>query len=154
MSERTNGTTIAPENTTGLAMTLGELKANLQHFIDDSRESAAELNNRLDEETSSRDTAITELKGLIADLVGVVEETVQAMESLATARRPDKDGKTPAGTALPTRARGEKNRELFTRLAAWARAQEYPEPPKPGGTEFNAAYDKRITAWMEKATSS
>lgn len=153
MSEHSNSTTNtqAPESVTGLAMTLGSLRSDLHHHIEDNARAHDEIQIRLSEAIEARESAHAELDAKVDQLAGLVQQAVETMAEY-TSRNPSAPAKAST-TSPPKRATQEGNKALYVRLIAWAESKGVEAPPKPKGTEFNNAYDKRIQAWIEEVGS-
>jgi len=161
VSERTpTATTTAPESTTGLAMILGEVKANLQHFIDETHGTVADLHAQVATEQSAREALtgeIATLKEIASEQLNVLNKLTAWMETLVTKQTSGKgtgDITTRDTATPPERQFKEQNREFHARLVSWARDAQKPAPPKPTGGVFPRSYDKQIAAWAEDVVSS
>lgn len=155
MSERSaTGTTTAPESNTGLAMIVGELKAEQRHHVEGTADALDEIRASQAEETAARESALADLNEILAGLRDVVQQVVDTVESLATTKKRTTRTTVGAETTIPpVRKRGENNGDYNNRLAAWAKDNDANDPPKPKGTEFKDAYDKRVQAWANANVS-
>lgn len=154
MSEKTaTATTTASESITGLAMILGELKAEQRHHIEHTGEAIEDLQTALAEETATRESAIAKTNESVAVLNDAVQHIVHIVEMIVTETQTALKSVVRVTVTPPARKRGENNGDFFKRLSTWAREQGITEPPRPKATEFVTAYDKRIAEW-EKANGS
>lgn len=149
MSEHINSTTNtqAPESVTGLAMTLGSLRSDLHHHIEDNARAHDEIQIRLSEAIEARESAHAELDAKVDQLAGLVQQAVETMAEY-TSRNPSAPAK--ASTASPPkRAAKENNKTFYGRLLAWAEQHDAAAPPKPTTGEFSNAYDTRVREWAQ-----
>lgn len=153
MSEQSNnGTTTAPESTTGIAMILGETRSELRHQAEETLRKFDELHADLAKESEEREALDVEHKAIIAGLTEVVGELTAVVESFAPRKATQLvKGKT---ATPPSRARNQSNGDYHKGLVSWAKAQSVTEPPKPKGGEFANAYNKRIAEWAEANISA
>lgn len=155
MSERNNGTTpAAADSIVGLAMTVGNMQSEQHHFAEQMLRERDEDRAALAEEIIARESENAELRDVLASMSEVVQSLVEVVERIAppqaeTVTEAVKDA--PRSITPPVRTRNESNRDFHSRLITWASEHETTEPPKPKGTEFINAYDKRVQAWIKDA---
>lgn len=144
MSEQTTTNALAIDGVIGLATGLGSLRSDLTHYIEDQARELADLRAEQVERIAALETAQADLTARLTELGSVVEKAVTTMQAcVAQHERPAAPAK--ASTASPPkRATQESNKALYVRLLAWAESKGVEAPPKPKGTEFTNAYDKRI----------
>lgn len=149
MNELPNSTTPSPDGTTGLAMILGEMRSELRHQTEETARRFGELHAALAEETAAREAALADLNEILAGLRDVVQQVVDTVASLATTKKQTtrKIVGEEETTTPPVRARNQNNGDYHKGLVSWAKAHDANDPPKPKGTEFKEAYDKRVQAW-------
>ncbi|MBA3274579.1 MAG: hypothetical protein H0T72_02200 [Chloroflexia bacterium] len=157
MSEHSTTNTPAPESVTGLAITVGSLRSDLHHHIEDNERLLNELRVLVSDETTARETAHAELTETVAELASVIEEAVTAMQEYAARNggKSSKAGTPPATTpgTPPERNRNENNKALYARLIVWAEDHGVDAPPKPTGGLFAAGYDKVLQPWRAKVVT-
>lgn len=143
-------TTSAPESSIAIAITLGSLRSDVQHHMEDNAREHDELEIRLAEAIEARETAHAELETRLDELTGHVETAVTAMHEYLSRNGSAQHKTKAAATSPPTRADREGNKAFHVRLLAWAESKGVEAPPKPKGTEFNNAYDKRVQEWQDE----
>lgn len=148
MNELPNSTTPSPDGTSGLAMILGETRNELRHQTEETARRFGELHADLAEETAARESALADINEILAGLRDVVQQVVDTVASLATTKKPTtRTTGREETTTPPSRARNQSNGDYHKGLVSWAKDNDADDPPKPKGTEFKDAYDKRVQAW-------
>lgn len=134
-----------PTGITGLAMIVGQLRAELDRLRDDTNRDLATIRTELAEEIAARDAINRDTFATVSGIAELVKPVA------TTANPPGPAGGQPRATEavptpLPTLSAGERPSEYHKRVAAWAKANGEEPPPKPpvGPTANGRAYAEKV----------
>lgn len=136
---------------TGLAMIVGQLRAELDRLRDDKDRDIGTLRTVIAELRSERETRELAILDVIATLTDAVGEVT------TTATRPGSAGRKPSATEeessapLPMHNGGERPADYHKRVSAWARDNDQEQPPKPptGPVANGRAYADKVARFYD-----
>lgn len=128
--------------TTGLALTVGELREKVAHLKEELSRAEGDL-RAVDERDKADLSGIDQRQQTTIDAlsrsVAVLTERVAALETKTTAK--------PAPPPLPKPTDRESAGDYRTRVAAWARQNGKPEPPKAGSFDGGSGYAVKVASF-------
>lgn len=135
---------------TGLAMIVGQLRAELDRLRDDKDRDLAALRTEFADFRAERETRERQIFDVVSGLAEAVKAfTTTAKGAGSTGKKPEAADDGPA--PLPTRKAGETSRDWYKRLLTWAEDNDLEAPPKPatGPVANNRDYETKIARFYE-----
>lgn len=149
MSENTTTNAQTPDGLIGLSMSLGALRSDLNHHIEDQARIFDELRGTVSDGRAELESRIATLEAIVSKQVELLGKVVDATtQYTTTTKKPSTAAKSPT-TAPPARQQGESNTDFSGRLAVWAEQRGAEAPPTPTRSEFTNSYNKRVSKWSE-----
>jgi hypothetical protein len=144
--------TVSVTGGTGLALLIGELRAEQRHDREEHAREMAELRSEQAERFEALEAARDEDRALINDMRGVIEQLVAVVEKQVpnTGGNKRKDSDADTRPTLPTRRNGEKSQTLHARAVEWAEEHGVTPPPKPSNFDTAREYDRKLASWGQQ----
>jgi len=147
--------TVSVAGSAGLALLIGELRAEQRHDREENAREIAEVRSDLAECFQELATVRDENQALRDEIRVVTELLDTVVNKFDSTTGGTRSQNTAADTQLtpPTRERGESNTAHYKKLASWAEKNGVTLPPKvkSGPMAPSAAtYDKQISAWKQQ----
>jgi hypothetical protein len=135
---------------TGLAMIVGQLRAELDRLRDDTTRDNATLRTAFSEFQSEQESRATETLNTVKEIVAVVKDfAATTTKSTGHAGRKPTVTDEEESTPFPTLNTGERPNDYHKRVATWAKGNGEDEPPKPptGPVANSRAYAAKVAGF-------